>query len=92
MTQKRRVQVDRTLYAALYVINDKLNRILTLLGDQVMPALDNLTEQVARVEASADAIVAKLEGADPAALQALADRLKAVADKLDDAAASAPPA
>lgn len=83
--------MDRILYAALFTMNRKLNKILELLGEEVMPELDQLAEQIGRLESVADQIVAKLQqsgvNVDPAQVQALVDRLKAVGDKLEGAAA-----
>jgi hypothetical protein len=77
------------MYLAFKTLNTKLNRVLTLLGDEVMPALDDLNEAVNKLEVSADAIVAKVEQlivqgtVDPAAAQAVIDRINAVGAKLD---------
>jgi hypothetical protein len=85
--------MDRVLYAALFTMNRKLNKILSLLGEEVMPELDALNEATARLESAADAIIAKLEeikaqgGIDPAAVQAVTDRLTALSDRLAAAAA-----
>jgi hypothetical protein len=85
--------MDRATYLAFFTLNAKLNRILNLLGDEIMPELDALNEAAARLETAADTILAKLEeiraqgGVDPAAVQAVADRVNAVADKLSAAAA-----
>jgi hypothetical protein len=84
------------VYAALLILNNKLNRILTLLGDEVMPELEALGEQIGRLESVADQAVAKIQqlieqgggNIDPAQVQALVDRVKAVGDKLEAAAAA----
>ena len=81
--------MDAALYASLFVINNKLNRILKILGDEVMPELEALTAAVTKVELSFDALAAKVQqlkdqgqtNVDPAVLQGLADRLNAVGDK-----------
>jgi hypothetical protein len=86
--------MDRATYLAFFTLNAKLNRILTLLGDEIMPELDALNEATARLESAADTILAKLEeikaqgGIDPAAVQAATDRITAVADKLSAAASA----
>ena len=85
--------MDRATYGMFFLLNSKLNRILAILGDEIMPELDALTEAVARVETATDAVLAKIEqlkttsNVDPAALQALADRLTAVSDRLGAGAA-----
>jgi hypothetical protein len=85
--------MDRAIYLAFLTLNAKLNRILNLLGDEIMPELDALNEATARLESAADTIIAKLEeikaagGVDPAAVQAVADRISAVADRLSTASA-----
>jgi hypothetical protein len=84
--------MEADTYAAFLVLNNKLNRILNILGDEVMPALDDLEAEVARLEAAADAVVARIEQlivqgmVDPARVQAAVDRLKAVGGKLETAA------
>jgi hypothetical protein len=84
--------MDRDEYAAFLVLNSKLNKLLNLLGDEVMPELDDLEAQIGRVEQAATAIVAKLQQlidqgtVDPIRVQAAVDRLKSVADKLETAA------
>jgi hypothetical protein len=86
--------MDRATYLAFFTLNAKLNRILNLLGDEIMPELDALNEAVARLESAADTIIAKLEdikaqgGIDPAAVQAVTDRLTAVSDRLSAAASA----
>lgn len=90
---------DRLMYAALLTLNSKLNRIITMLGGEVMPELDALSEQVGRLESVADQAVAKIQqlieqgggNVDPAQLQQIADRVKAVADKLEGASAEEQP-
>ena len=82
---------DKAIYAALLVLNSKLNRILNILGDEVMPELDALEAAVGRVEVAADAIKTKLEQliaagtVDPARVQAVVDRLTTVAENLESA-------
>ena len=81
--------MDADVYAAFLVINSKLNRILNILGEEVMPQLDELEAEIGRVAAAADVIIAKLQqlyDQDPARVQAAIDRIKAVADKLETAA------
>lgn len=90
--------MDRDEYAAFLVLNNKLNKLLKILGDEVMPELDDLEAQIGRVEQAATAIVAKLQQlidqgtVDPIRVQAAVDRLKSVADKLETAAPTEPPA
>jgi phage-related minor tail protein len=85
--------MDRATFAAFTVLNHKLNRVLTILGDEVMAELDALNDAAARLETAADTIITKLEqikaqgGIDPAAVQAVTDRLQAVSDRLTAAAA-----
>jgi hypothetical protein len=85
--------MDRATYLAFLTLNAKLNRILTMLGDEIMPELDALNEAADRLEAAALTIITKLEeikaqgGIDPAAVQAATDRVSAVADRLAAAAA-----
>ena len=58
-----------------------------------MPALDEINDAVTRLEASADALITKVEAliaqgtVDPAAAQAVVDRINAVGAKLDAVAA-----
>lgn len=86
--------MDRATFAAMLVLNSKLNRILTMLGDEVMPELDALGEQITRLEGAAATAIAKIEqliaqgpGAiDPAVVQGFVDRLKGVSDRLEAAA------
>lgn len=88
--------MDRATWAALIVVNNKLNRILNLLGDDIMAALDEVNASLDKLEASADAIVAKVNElvaqgtVDPAAAQAVIDRINGIGAKLD--AVTAPPA
>ena len=85
--------MDRDTYAAFLVLNSKLNRILNILGDEVMPQLDDLEAEIGRIEVAADAIIAKLQQLyeqDPARVQAAIDRIKTVADSLETAASTAP--
>lgn len=85
--------MDVVLYASLLTLNRKLNQIIQLLGGDVMAELDALNEAAARLEFAADTIITKLEqikaqgGIDPAAVQAVTDRLTAVSDRLSAAAA-----
>ena len=90
--------MDRATYLAFFTLNRKLNKILALLGDDVMAELDALGEQVGRLESVADQAVAKIQqliqqgggDIDPSEVQALVDRVKAVGDKLEAAAGGEP--
>lgn len=81
--------MDRATWLAFFTLNTKLNRILSILGDDVMAALDEVNASLDKLEQSADAIIAKLEQlkasgtVDPAAVQAVIDRINAVGAKLD---------
>lgn len=83
--------MQKDVYAAFQVINSKLNWIIKTLGVDVMAELEALTEQVTRLEQAADTIVSKLQALinqgtiDPAAIEALTNRLKVVGDKLEAA-------
>jgi 16S rRNA G1207 methylase RsmC len=106
--KKRAGLVDRDLYYALNVINNKLNTIITLLGKgtQIMAAsLDALTAEVERntsVVASAKALIEGLAAqidqlvaagtVDPAQVDALAAALRANSDQLAEAVAAHTPA
>ena len=95
------------VYAAFRVLNDKLNRILKLLGEEVMPGLDELRAEVER-NTSADegartllyGLAAKVQelidasgdSVDPVELQALVDQLKGSTDTLVDAVVANTPA
>ena len=87
--------MDRATYLAFFTLNAKLNQILRLLGEEVMPEMEALSEQVGRLESVTDQAVAKIQqlieqgggNIDPAQVQALVDRVKAVADKLEAASA-----
>jgi hypothetical protein len=80
--------MDRDEYAAFVVLNNKLNRILTLLGDEVMPALDELEVEVTRAVAAIEQAKARIDEliangtVTQEQVSALAARLRAATDSL----------
>jgi hypothetical protein len=84
--------MQKDVYAAFQIINSKLNWIIKTIGVDVMAEFDALSEQVTRLESAADLVVTKLQAlidqgtVDPAAVEALTNRLKAIGDKLEAAA------
>lgn len=82
------------VYFAFQVVNTKLNKILKLLGEEVMPALDELETEVNRAVAAIESAKMKIEElmASGAVSQ---DQVNAMAAKLrtatDSLATTVPP-
>jgi hypothetical protein len=83
--------MDRDEYAAFVVLNNKLNRILNLLGDEVMPALDELEVEVTRAVAAIEQAKARIDELiangtiSQEQVASLAARLRAATDSLTPA-------
>jgi hypothetical protein len=88
------MKMEPDVYAAFRVLNEKLNLILRLMGEEIMPGLDDLRSEVARNTAADESarililgLADKLQqaidaGVDPVELQQLVDTLRGSTDGL----------